>query len=290
MKVKSLFFNDNSKLRTIWRVLIFSFALSLAISPLVLIENSHLQFLGATVILIFGLYLNSKHLDKIDFSEYGLIFKRQSFVYLIIGVLIGTISVASMFFIGKTSGILLISEVKTDSNNGLILLFGLKMLLVGILEETFFRGYLFTNIYKDVKSDRVTNRQGFLIALLVSSLLFGFAHISTNNVSILSITFLSINGIVWCIPFAITKNLGLSIGLHAAWNFTQTQLGFTMSGNKTTNPLYNIENNASTLLTGGEYGPEAGVLGLIGFTLMLMLSLGYLKLTRKIKRYNTIFD
>lgn len=281
MNFRSLFFSENHRLRTIWRILIFCLALSFAISPLLLLNNSHLQFLGVVVILVFGLYLNSRYLDKIDFSEYGLIFKKQSFIYLIIGILIGVISVIAMFFIGKASGILLISEVRADLTSGLVLLFAVKMLLVGTLEETFFRGYLFTTIYNDAKSTPTQKKQGFLIALLVSSLLFGFAHLSTSNASILSIIFLSINGIVWCIPFAITKNLGLSIGLHAAWNFTQTQIGFTMSGNKATNSFYTIENNASDILTGGAYGPEAGILGLIGFVLMLLLSLGYLKLTRK---------
>ena len=97
----------------------------------------------------------------------------------------------------------------------------------------------------------------------------------------LSIILLTINGMVWGIPFIMTKNLGLSIGQHMAWNFTQTQLGFTMSGNKALSSFYSIENNGSDLLTGGEYGPEAGILGLTGFFMMLLLPLIYLRLFKK---------
>ncbi|GAA4277305.1 CPBP family intramembrane glutamic endopeptidase [Aquimarina mytili] len=256
--------------------------MSIAVSPLILIRNSHLQFLGAVLILVLGLYLNSKYLDKIDFSEYGLIFKKETFIHLIIGIFIGAISVVLILLLGKEMDFLTVSKVNPDFRIKLSLLFALKMFLVGILEETFFRGYLFTNIYNGLKSRVVTNRQRFLIALLASSTFFGLAHINTNNANLISIVFLSINGMVWCIPFAITKNLGLSIGLHSAWNFAQTQIGFIMSGNKAKNSFFNVKNNAADLFTGGEYGPEAGILGLIGFAIMLILVLIYLKLIRKI--------
>jgi membrane protease YdiL (CAAX protease family) len=274
-------FVKNNRLKTLWRILIFISALAFAISPLILLDNSYLQLFGALLVLIFGLYLNSKYLDKRDFSSYGLVFKKETFVHLLTGITIGVLSVVFMFFIGKVTGVLLVSETTSATSLQLSSLFALKMLLVGILEETFFRGYLFTNIYGGVKSKIITNQQAILIALLVSSVFFGLAHISTTNASIISTIFLSINGIVWCIPFVITKNLGLSIGQHMAWNFTQTQIGFTMSGNKTSNSFYRIENSGSDLLSGGEYGPEAGIIGLIGFTVMLLLSLTYLNLTRK---------
>ncbi len=153
-----------------------------------------------------------------------------------------------------------------------------------MLTFTFFHGYLFTNFYDGFTSNKITKKQAIFISLIVSSVLFGFAHFNNNNASIVSLTMLTINGIVWCIPFILTKNLGLSIGLHLAWNFTQTTIGFTMSGNTSLNSLYNLENVGSDILTGGEYGPEAGILGLIGFTSMLLLSIAYLNITTNKKR------
>lgn len=281
MSVQNLFYNDDNRLRTIWRILIFICLLFLALSPLILINNSHLQFFGAALILLFGLYLNSKYLDKRDFSEYGLVFKKRSFVHLFIGILIGGFSVVLIFWVGKVMGVLSISEAGPPQSLQLLFPFALKMLLVGVLEEAFFRGYLFTNFYDGFKSKTISKKQALVIALILSSVCFGLAHFNNSNASILSIIFLSINGMVWCIPFILTKNLGLSIGLHTAWNFTQTQIGFTMSGNKALNPFFKIENNGSNLLTGGEYGPEAGILGLIGFMAMLLLSLIYLNFTRE---------
>jgi membrane protease YdiL (CAAX protease family) len=193
-----------------------------------------------------------------------------------------------MFVIGTLTDGLIITKLKPVLNFS-IPLFALKMFFVAFFEETFFRGYLFTTIYYAFRSRKIANRQASLIALFASSIIFGIAHLSTSNASFISTLLLSINGMIWCIPFILTKNLGLSIGLHTAWNFTQTQIGFTMSGNKAVNSFYRIEKNGSNLWTGGEYGPEAGILGLLGMVTMLWLSLTYLNLQTKKSRSKVRF-
>jgi len=281
MKVQSFFYNKTHRLRTLWRILIFCGLLSITILPLIFIDNSHLQFFGALLILIFGLYINSKFLDKIRFSDYGLSFKKKTFGHLSIGILIGSLAVLLIFVIGQTLGTLTVYKAISVPKLDLILPFALKMLLVAILEETFFRGYLFTTIYDGLKSSSMTKRHALITALVLSSVIFGVAHFSNNNASIMSIIFLSINGMVWCIPFVVTRNLGFSIGLHASWNFTQTLIGFSMSGNEALNSFYIIQTNDGSIFSGGAYGPEAGLLGLLGFFAMLVFSLAYLKLTKK---------
>ena len=276
MNSKNVFCNNNQQIKSIWRILIFISLLFLAVLPLFLIDNKILQFFGATVILIFGLYANSKYLDKREFSEYGLVLKKETFKHLIVGLVIGFCSVILILIIGKITGILSVSGFTTISQPSLIYLFAFKMFLISVIEETFFRGYLFTTFYDGFKSNKTSKKLAVLMALILSSMLFGLAHFSNNHVSIFAFTALAINGIVWCIPFIITRNLGLSIGLHTAWNFTQTQFGFTMSGNKASHSFYSIENVGSDALTGGAYGPESGALGLVGFAFMLLMSLSYL--------------
>ena len=277
MNIQNLFYNNNQQIKSIWRILIFISLLFITVLPLFLIDNKTLQFLGATLILIFGLYINSKYLDKRKFSDYGLVLRRVTFKYLVVGLIIGFCSVVLMLLIGKSTGILSVSGFAAISTPHLIGLFAFKMFLVGIIEETFFRGYLYTSLHAVFKSNKTANKQAILISLVLSSILFGLAHFNNNNTSIFSFAALTINGIVWCIPFIITKNLGLSIGLHTAWNFTQTQFGFTMSGNNASNSFYSIENIGSDLFTGGAYGPEAGILGILGFAIMLLMSLTYLR-------------
>ena len=250
--------------------------LLLAVSPLILLGNPLLQFLGASLILVVGLYLNSKYLDKVDFSEYGLVLEKATFFQVIIGIAIGFTAVISILLLGEVTKILIVSESASVLNASSVS-FALKMFLVAFLEETFYRGYLFTTFSQRLLSAASTNKSGLLIALVLSSLFFGLAHLGTENANVLSIAFLTLNGMVWCIPFIISKNLGLSIGMHTAWNFFQTQVGFTMSGNKSNYAYFSIENNAADWLTGGAYGPEAGALGLVGLMVMLCLSLAYLR-------------
>lgn len=274
---QNLNFNEHGRIRTLWRILIFTFTTLLLISPLLLINNSIIQFLGANLILIGALYLNSKYLDKQDFEVYGLIFKKVTIIDLVVGFIVGFLSVVSILLIGAWSNFLVISKSEMHLDVAMQLLFALKMLLVGSCEEVFFRGYLFTTIYIGLKSKETSGKNAIVIALLISSVVFGLAHLSNNHASLISTLLLTINGMVWCIPLIITRNLGLSIGMHTAWNFTQTQLGFTMSGNKAIDSFYKIENVGPDYQTGGAYGPEAGVLGLIGFSIMLLLTLSYVK-------------
>ncbi|MEM8965613.1 MAG: CPBP family intramembrane glutamic endopeptidase [Bacteroidota bacterium] len=285
MNLSRLCYSKDQRIRVLWRLLIFTSCLFLSVTPLFLLNNSIVQFFGAALVLIFALYLNAKYLDKRRFSEYGLRFEKKTVVYLIVGSLISVFTVVLLLIIGKFSGILAISRIPVNPGLNLILLFGLKMFLVAIVEEVFFRGYLFTNLYQGFLLENFSDNTSLIIATVLSSIFFGLAHLNNANASLLSIGFLTMNGIVWCIPFIMTKNLGLSIGLHTLWNFTQSQLGFTMSGNKAKHSLVSIENIGSNLWTGGEYGPEAGLLGVIGFILMLLLTLFYLKLNQSVQQH-----
>ncbi|MEM9833200.1 MAG: CPBP family intramembrane glutamic endopeptidase [Bacteroidota bacterium] len=284
MTLRSIFYGKDDRIHVLWRILIFLSCLTLGITPLFLINNSILQFFGATLVLVSVLYLNARYLDKRKFSEYGLRFEKKTLIYLVVGSLIGAFTVVSLLVMGELFGMLAVSGVTVNPDLSIVFLFSLKMFLVAIVEEVFFRGYLFTNLNQGFQLGKFSNNTALALAVVLSSVFFGLAHFNNANASLLSIGFLTINGIVWCIPFIITKNLGLSIGLHAFWNFTQSQLGFTMSGNKANHSSVNIDNIGSDFWTGGEYGPEAGLLGVVGSIMMLLLTLLYLKLDQPVQQ------
>ena len=62
-----------------------------------------------------------------------------------------------------------------------------------------------------------------------------------------------------------------SLGLRAAWNFTQANIfGFSVSGlAPVSDSLLKFSNHGSNLLTGGEFGPEASIF----YTVVLSLAL-----------------
>ena len=66
------------------------------------------------------------------------------------------------------------------------------------------------------------------------------------------------------LAFIKTKSLAMPIGLHFMANWVQgTLLGFGVSGNEETSLLKPIFHNAPQWLTGGSFGLEASVPGLI---------------------------
>lgn len=126
MKIQRIFYSDDNRFRTVWRILIFIALLSLSLSPLFLINNTYLQFLGAVFVLIFGLLFNAKYIDKRDFSAYGLVFKKATFIHLFVGMLIGIFSVVSILIIGRLTGSLSVSKLSFIPPTSLLLFLLLK--------------------------------------------------------------------------------------------------------------------------------------------------------------------
>jgi hypothetical protein len=81
-----------------------------------------------------------------------------------------------------------------------------------------------------------------------------------------------------CIGFIYSKQAALSIGLHFTWNFFQGVIfGFPISGTISPANLIRINQQGPELLTGGSFGPEAGLVGLAVMLLGSFVIIRYLK-------------
>jgi hypothetical protein len=77
--------------------------------------------------------------------------------------------------------------------------------------------------------------------------------------------------------FLGAMNIWFPIALHISWNFTQTLLGFPVSGKDFPGPL-TTTSTGSDLVTGGDFGPEAGIIGILSRFVVIGLVVGYLTL------------
>lgn len=141
-------------------------------------------------------------------------------------------------------------------------------LISGVCEELIFRGGLFRI---------VEQRWGTLAGLLVSSGLFGIAHIFNPNATLVSSLAIMVEaGLLLGLAYTVTRSLWLPIGLHFGWNFTEGGIYTAqVSGGKIPG-LLNTTLAGPVNLTGGEFGPEASLLGV---ALSLIVSLFLLMLT-----------
>jgi len=80
-------------------------------------------------------------------------------------------------------------------------------------------------------------------------------------------------GVIYTTAFIGAKNLWFPWALHFSWNTFQYLSGYPVSG-LIEDPVIIQTNGQNTFLTGGVYGPEGDLIGLI-FRIIVLLSLLY---------------
>jgi membrane protease YdiL (CAAX protease family) len=179
------------------------------------------------------------------------------------GMLITAIAMLGIFLVELLLGGIRIVGSPFDitslgDNFGLIVFFG-------IVEEFFFRSIILSGLV-------VILGQRKWLAIFISAALFGVNHLGNPGASYISAFGNALGGIIYGMAFLGGKNFWLPLGLHLSWNFTQGPiLGFHVSG-VYLGGLLNLRTTGSDLLTGGAYGPEAGLVGMaFRFVIMAMV-------------------
>ena len=137
-------------------------------------------------------------------------------------------------------------------------------LCIAVFQEVAVRGCIFQTLER---------RWGSGLALAASSLFFGLMHLGspveglTTAQWLVGPLFLSFEtGLLFTAAYLLTRRLWLPIGLHWGWNFFETSIyGTANSGawENDPNTLFAGHVHGSFLLTGGAFGPEASVIGLL---------------------------
>lgn len=128
---------------------------------------------------------------------------------------------------------------------------------VAVAEETLFRGVLFRIMEE---------RTGTVIAMVVSSLLFGLTHMVNVSATLWGTLSIALTGgFLITAAYIVTRSLWLPIGLHFAWDFTHAGIfGAALSGSDTLpDSLLYVTLSGPSVLTGGTFGPEASLLALL---------------------------
>ena len=126
----------------------------------------------------------------------------------------------------------------------------------GTFEELFFRGVIFKS---------VEDMAGSWIALILSSLVFGFVHLLNPAGTIVGAVYISIEaGLLLAAAYLLTRRLWLAMGVHMAWNYTLSAIySGVVSGGVSDPGLIRGTFEGPELLTGGSFGLESSVLALV---------------------------
>jgi membrane protease YdiL (CAAX protease family) len=128
-------------------------------------------------------------------------------------------------------------------------------IMPGFMEELAFRGILFRWLEEF---------GGSWLALLITSALFGLAHIMNPNATWFSSFAIAVEaGVLLGGAYMLTRSLWLPMGLHAAWNFTQGEIFDVPVSGLDEHGLVQAKLSGPPLLSGGTFGLEASVIALV---------------------------
>ncbi len=226
-------------------------------SPWFILLTQGVGLIGGIVMLfILWRFVNKKRISEMGFKKFSPDF--------ITGLAIGAVSIVVIFLIlFFTKNIELTNSLRSPDFSAYTLSYLLFFILVGFSEELTFRGYIMSTL--------ADNGNSKTVVYIVSSLVFGIAHLLNPNVAILGIVNIFLVGLLFAYMYDKTKSLWMPIGYHITWNYFQGNVfGFPVSGT-TPYGLYGIDVSVGNdWLTGGSFGLEGG------FLATLMIACGFI--------------
>ncbi|MBN1399743.1 MAG: CPBP family intramembrane metalloprotease, partial [Anaerolineae bacterium] len=266
------------RLRALWRLVLAWLAMALAelalgqlLSRVALTAARSLVWsLLGLVPLGVALWLAGRLLDRRPLADFGFHLDRRWWRDFGFGLALGAGLMTGIFAVQWGLGWVTVRDalhVRGGDQPFLLALLGPLSLFVfvGISEEVTFRGYLLTNLAEGLNLQPVSPRWAVALAWLISSALFGWVHANNPNATLVSTLYLMLAGMFLGLGFVLTGNLAIPIGLHITWNFFEGNVfGFPVSGiDLTQATVLSIRQAGPALWTGGPFGPEAGLLGLL---------------------------
>ncbi|MEQ8523923.1 lysostaphin resistance A-like protein [Gracilimonas sp.] len=291
------FFNsEENRLRSLFRVLLFIFLFVFMMVIPSLIPYTALDYIGRSVLTLGLFYIMFRYVDGRSWTFSGLIIDRTWLKECVAGIVIAGGVMGLIFFTEWQTDGLEITGFSWDRSGETfwlisLLVFFVQMASVGFYEEVMARGYLLPNITEGFTLGSITPQKVAIIAIVISSAIFGLGHAGNPNANITAVVNIVLAGVMLAVPFIITGRLAFSIGIHFSWNFFQGGIfGFRVSGTEVRNSLVQIQQGGPDWWTGGSFGPEAGLIGVLGILLILGLTLFYLKQTGVKMTYAELFS
>lgn len=184
----------------------------------------------------------------------GLRWDRAAGRDLLAGIAIAGLAMLGIFLVEAALGAIATPGLRPQSAAELGSWF-LGKAAASVKEEILMRSLLLSGLVLALRGRRA-------LAVLLSAIAFGCIHLSNPGATFLSVLGNGLGGVIYGMAFLFAGSLWLAIGLHFAWNFVQGPLlGFPVSG-MAAGGLQQLQDLGPAWLSGGAYGPEAGLVGI----------------------------
>jgi membrane protease YdiL (CAAX protease family) len=267
--IQTIFLDKINKIRSIWWIPFFFVVLVLFLLPTILIAQRNsvdvpIAIQAIIILIATGIcqLIRKEPIIQIT-GKFNLSWFRQFFVGLLMGAIL-------MIFPAVTLTVFGFARWQINDSSFSTIIAGTTVFVgVAIAEELLFRGFLFQRLIESL---------GQWPAQLIVAGMFLLTHINNPGMTGITKLLASLNifiaSILFGLAFIKTKSLAMPLGLHFMANFIQgTILGFGVSGQKEQSILKAITDKCPIWLSGGAFGLEASLLGLI--TLIIILTLFY---------------
>jgi len=286
LMLAKLFFKD-ARLRPFFRVLVFVLATLLVAAVLWLVfdalrgqaYSAELNWndlatgeLASAIAVVLGAVLMRRYVDRRSVASLGFAPRGPWLRLFGWGVLLGAGMQTIALGIESASGHAHVVGLGSVAGDAKLIAVATAVFLAGALsEELSLRGYILQNLWEE---------WGVVPAIAVTSLAFAAVHLGnphSHEQTALTVCGLVVFALWACASLLLTKSLWLAFGAHAAWNiFEGPVFGLPVSGVSIPVRTVLVESvNGPQWLTGGAFGPEAGLSSilalLVGFVALLAL-------------------
>ena len=279
--IKRIFFSSpEPRLRAGWRLLLQQVLMLALLIGLVLLAGfldrqklipGGLMFLVeqsvSLIAISLSVFLARRLFDRRSFPSLGLQLDRRALPDILVGVAIAGLMFVLIYFLEYFLGWVSFGGFAWKTHTPAQVWSGVLSMLavfivVGWQEELQYRGYTLQNL-----SEGLNMTWG----VVLSSIIFGAMHLGNPSASWMTVVGITAAGLVLAFAYLTTRQLWLPMGLHLGWNYFEgVVFGFPVSGLDTFR-LITTQTQGPELMTGGAFGPEAGLILLPGLALAVTL-------------------
>ncbi len=231
-----------------------------------------------SVAVFVALWIVARYVDRRRLSDYGFRVDTRWWKDLGFGLALGAALPTLMFAVGWAAGWYRIEGFFVSEASFAYAFVAVVVLFVavGVYEELLVRGWLLTNVAEGLSA--YGERAAVGVAVFATSALFGVLHLPNPGASLASASVITLAGVFLALGYVLTGELAVPIGIHITWNlFKGSVYGVGVSGLQFPVTVVETKTVGPEYMTGGDFGPEAGLLGAVAVVVGTAAILGWVR-------------